>query len=68
MALCGRETLTSVLSVQALEGLHVQHNEHVFLHRMRAAEIFKDNLPRNTGGSFVAIVSAKRWQYNTMRC
>ena len=35
------ETLTFVLRVQTLEGLHDQQNAHVFLCRMTAAEIFK---------------------------
>ena len=41
MALCHREALALAWSVLALEGLHGQHNERVFLGRMRAAEIFK---------------------------
>ena len=35
------ETLSFVLSVHTLEGLHGQQNAHVFLRRMTVAEIFK---------------------------
>ena len=48
MDLCRRETLTLVLSVLALEGLHGQHNEHVFLRRMRAAFCLRSFLDANS--------------------